>query len=117
MACSDLCGLMARYDSWQQGAIIGANDTITNVNKSVREFWVNYGHEMVSNISALPSQHGAFVSNCPAHCQTGASEPHMITPHPHPQSPKPTIGDVFCTQHLQNTSRIQNERGLTLFCL
>ena len=27
---------------------------------------------MVAALDALPAQHGAFVSNCPAHCQTGS---------------------------------------------
>ena len=64
--------LNSKYDTFQGPAIIGANDTITKVTPAVRKFWVAYGQEMVTNISTLPPQHGAFLTNCPAHCQTGA---------------------------------------------
>ena len=39
---------------------------------AVQKFWVEYGHKMVSKLRGLPSRHGAFVTNCAAHCQTGA---------------------------------------------
>ena len=38
----------------------------------MQKFWVEYGHKMVSKLRGLPSRHGAFVTNCAAHCQTGA---------------------------------------------
>ena len=34
-------------------------------------FWMSYGRKMVEMLEALPPQHGAFVMNCNAHCQTG----------------------------------------------
>ena len=40
----------------------------------------------VSNFSALPEQHGGFLGNCPAHCQTGRAshghDPAHRTPDP-----------------------------------
>ena len=39
---------------------------------AVKKFWVEYGHKMVSKLRGLPSRHGAFVTNCAAHCQSGA---------------------------------------------
>ena len=36
-------------------------------------FWIDYGHKMVAMLEALPPQHGAFVMNCNAHCQTGTA--------------------------------------------
>jgi hypothetical protein len=65
--------LNSKYDTWQGGAIIGINTTIDNLTKSERAFWVDYGRQMVSDLDALPLRHGAFVSNCQAHCQTGKS--------------------------------------------
>ena len=37
----------------------------------MQAYWLRYAADMVSNFSALPPQHGGFLGNCPAHCQTG----------------------------------------------
>lgn len=63
--------VQSKYDSWQQKAIIGANCSIASCSGSIQNYWVQYGHWMVGNMTALPAQHGAFLSNCVAHCQTG----------------------------------------------
>mmetsp|Transcript_55505 Transcript_55505/g.130988 ORF Transcript_55505/g.130988 Transcript_55505/m.130988 type:complete len:373 (+) Transcript_55505:1-1119(+) len=63
--------LNSKYDTWQEAAIIGVNCSIAACPKAEQDFWVTYGHEMVGNLTALPSRHGAFLTNCPAHCQTG----------------------------------------------
>jgi O-palmitoleoyl-L-serine hydrolase len=65
----------SKYDTWQEKAIIGANVTITSpsIPPAAKAFWVDYGDTMVEMLEALPTQHGYFVSNCPAHCQTGTT--------------------------------------------
>lgn len=65
--------LNSKYDTWQEKAIIGAPTTISGCNKTIQDYWVDYGHQMAGNASSLPAQHGAFITNCPAHCQTGTS--------------------------------------------
>ena len=66
--------LNSKYDTWQEKAIIGANCSIAQCphGGAMQKFWVNYGQEMVRRLSSLPPRHGAFVGNCPAHCQTGS---------------------------------------------
>ena len=44
--------------------MVGANATVT-------ASFVAYGKRMVAGLTGLPARHGAFLSNCPAHCQTG----------------------------------------------
>lgn len=39
----------------------------------MQSFWAAYSDIMVSKAQALPAQHGVFLGNCPAHCQTGIS--------------------------------------------
>ena len=63
--------LNSKYDTWQEKAVIGTNATIACCPVKVKAFWVNYGQEMVTKIDSLPPQHGAVLTNCPGHCQTG----------------------------------------------
>jgi len=65
----------SKYGTWQEKAIIGANGTITSptIGAATKAFWVGYGNTMVKMLEVLPAQHGYFVSNCPAHCQTGTA--------------------------------------------
>ena len=65
--------LNSKYDSWQGPAIIGASGAIATCPADVQKYWVAYGQKMVDNALALPPQHGAFLSNCGAHCQTGGT--------------------------------------------
>ena len=44
-----------------------------------QKFWVDYGKKMVTAAVALPSQHGVFIANCRAHCQTGTAAAWMGT--------------------------------------
>ena len=39
--------LNSKYDTWQGGAIIGANTTFDKLPANVRKFWESYGHQMV----------------------------------------------------------------------
>ena len=41
------------------------SDVVTNLGLKA------YGKQMVAGVTGLPGRHGAFLSNCPAHCQTG----------------------------------------------
>ena len=62
-----------RYDTWQAGAIIGAGQCATNISNcstTIKDFWIEYGTKMVETLVKLPPQHGGFLSNCQAHCQT-----------------------------------------------
>eukprot|EP00040_Diaphanoeca_grandis_P005613 m.33699 g.33699 ORF g.33699 m.33699 type:complete len:393 (+) comp16857_c2_seq1:74-1252(+) len=61
----------SKYDTWQEKAIIGVDCSIAACNKTEQAFWANYSHIMVEIAQALPSQHGVFLTNCPAHCQLG----------------------------------------------
>lgn len=65
--------LNSKYDTWQKEAILGLDCAVTQCrNASDEAFWVEYGRSMVSALdTTLPPRHGAFLSNCPAHCQTG----------------------------------------------
>ena len=71
-----LCMLMKTDNTWHGGAIIGANTSIDKLPAKVRDFWVGYGHQMVADVTALPARHGAFISNCQEHCQTGKAGVH-----------------------------------------
>ena len=56
-------------------AIIGTNATITHCLTKVKVFWVKYDREMVAKIVSLaPTQHGAFLTKCPAHYQIGSAQ-------------------------------------------
>ena len=46
--------LNSKYDTWQGGAIIGANTTIDKLPAKVRAFWVNYGKQMVYVMRCYP---------------------------------------------------------------
>ena len=68
--------LNSKYDTWQGAQIIGAAGYKCNANISacpanISAFWVDYGQEMVRRLDALPARHGAYLHNCPSHCQTG----------------------------------------------
>jgi hypothetical protein len=61
----------SKFDTWQQAAIIGVNCTVAKCDAKEQTFWGAYGKKMVALLDSMPPQHGAFVTNCPAHCQTG----------------------------------------------
>jgi hypothetical protein len=62
----------SKYDTWQEKAILGLQCAVTKCTNATQEsFWVSYGQAMVKAAQAMPSRHGAFLTNCPAHCQTG----------------------------------------------
>jgi hypothetical protein len=63
----------SKYDSWQGPAIIGCSTPIKNCSATTQKFWVDYGKKMVTAAMTLPPQHGAFIANCRAHCQTGTA--------------------------------------------
>ena len=78
--------LNSKYDTWQMLQIIGLSRTdclnctgtprrcavsVMSCTPAQRAFWVDYGHQMVDLLTALPPRHTAFVRNCPAHCQAG----------------------------------------------
>merc|ERR1711862_37781 len=67
--------LNSKYDTWQQPNVLGVHCTPPNcVDADIEALWVDYGRLMVSKLNELPARHGAFVSNCPEHCQLGSSE-------------------------------------------
>lgn len=61
----------SHYDTWQQAAILGLQCDITACNGTQEAFFIDYGHEMLTKLDAVPARHAAFLTNCPAHCQTG----------------------------------------------
>lgn len=70
--------LNSKYDTWQGAQIIGAGSCASNVAscpKPLQQFWADYGHQMISLLDALPDHHGAYIHNCPSHCQTGPGVP------------------------------------------
>jgi len=60
-----------RYDTWQQGAILGLSCSIGQCDPTDEAFWVAYGDSLLAALNTVPQRHGAFLTNCPAHCQTG----------------------------------------------
>lgn len=58
---------------WQEKTIIGVNCTVTKCSSTEQAYWGAYGKKMVGLLASMPSQHGAFVTSCPAHCQTGTA--------------------------------------------
>lgn len=78
--------LNSKFDTWQAGAIVGANTSVEKADKPLQEFWLAYAAEMAANFTSLPSRHGGFLTNCPAHCQTGRAthghDPAHRTPDP-----------------------------------
>ena len=78
--------LNSNYDSWQQAAIIGLGDCRGKEpddkppmckNTTERAYWNDYTHVMLSNLTLVPPRHGAFLTNCVAHCQTGTGGDYM----------------------------------------
>lgn len=65
--------LNSKYDTWQKQAILGVDCSPPACDAATEKLWVGYGHLMVEKLNALPARHGAFVSNCPAHCQLGST--------------------------------------------
>eukprot|EP00665_Eupelagonemidae_sp_cell47_P009104 gene9104-4137_t len=66
--------LGSRFDVWQGDEIIGANTTIGgDLSRPVLEFWEAYAARMAVMVAALPGAQSAFLTNCPAHCQTGSA--------------------------------------------
>ena len=77
--------LSPHSDTWQEISVVGLNSsacpasvakdgTITLCLPAFAEeqvFWERYGEELTARVAALPPRHGAFVTNCPVHCQTG----------------------------------------------
>jgi O-palmitoleoyl-L-serine hydrolase len=63
--------LNSKYDTWQEKAILGLNCDINKCNSSQQAFFVEYGRLMLQRMKAVPVRHAAFLTNCPAHCQTG----------------------------------------------
>jgi len=63
--------LNSKYDSWQGLGIIGCGSPLADCPDKARRYWVGYGERLAAAARALPPQHGAFITNCRAHCQTG----------------------------------------------
>ena len=65
--------LNSKYDSWQGPAIIGCSTALEQCPAAAQAYWNTYGETMAAAALALPPQHGAFIANCRAHCQTGTA--------------------------------------------
>jgi hypothetical protein len=65
--------LNSKYDSWQGPAIIGCSTVLKSCPAEAVKYWTEYGENMSAAAHALPPQHGAFIANCRAHCQTGTA--------------------------------------------
>lgn len=65
--------LNSKYDSWQGPAIIGCSTALKSCPPAAIKYWVDYGANMSTAARALPPQHGVFIANCRAHCQTGTA--------------------------------------------
>lgn len=75
----------SKFDTWQQLSIVGLNKTdcpatvsptgvitlCTPEHADMTAFWVAYGDDLTAALAALPPHFGAFITNCPAHCETG----------------------------------------------
>ena len=75
----------SKYDTWQEQSILGFNTTdcpatvspagaislCTPAHADMQAFWVAYGDALTGALAQLPPRHGAFITNCPTHCQTG----------------------------------------------
>eukprot|EP00040_Diaphanoeca_grandis_P010394 m.53174 g.53174 ORF g.53174 m.53174 type:complete len:412 (-) comp21719_c0_seq1:72-1307(-) len=101
----------SKYDTWQAGGIIGAGTCghdITNCSTKIQTFWSGYADKMVDALIALPPQHGGFLSNCQAHCQTGTASAWMnLTVN------GATMGESFVTWYNETMAvlRDQDEGG------
>ena len=65
--------LNSKYDSWQGPAIIGCSTPLKSCPAAAASYRTAYGENMSAAARALPPQHGAFIANCRAHCQTGTA--------------------------------------------
>lgn len=75
----------SKYDTWQEKSILGLDTTAcpatvsregvitlcTPAHADMAAFWVAYGDALTAALAALPPRFGAFITNCPAHCETG----------------------------------------------
>ena len=75
----------SKYDTWQRASIMGFNATdcpatvsragaitlCTPAHADMQAFWVAYSDKMMDALAQLPPHFGAFLTNCPAHCETG----------------------------------------------
>jgi hypothetical protein len=80
----------SKFDTWQERGVLGLNTTecthvvdqstgvVTYCDKSMSAaaveedaFWRGYAASMAAAAGALPSHHGAFLTNCPMHCTSG----------------------------------------------
>jgi hypothetical protein len=95
--------LNSKFDTWQGGAIIAAaTGYIGKENRTVQAFWLQYAADMVGNFSALPPQHGGFLGNCPAHCQTGRATHGHDPAH---RNADPWTGACSTNDHTPNAKR------------
>lgn len=77
------------YDTWQERGVIGLDPaicpgrvlpdgTVSLCNTSApggaaeEAFWLSYGAAMRTAMAAQPVRHGAFLTNCPTHCQASS---------------------------------------------
>jgi hypothetical protein len=77
----------SKYDTWQEVSIVGLNTTdcpatvspagvitlCTPAHADMEAFWVAYGDVLTGALAQLPPRFGAFITNCPVHCETGVS--------------------------------------------
>lgn len=76
----------SKYDTWQEVSVLGFNSTqcpgtFDPVNGSItlclpeypaqEAYWMAYGDTLADAVVAMPARHGAFITNCPTHCETG----------------------------------------------
>ena len=80
----------SKYDTWQERGVLGLNTTLcpgtvapsngaitlchndTAAARAQGAFWLTYGDQMMAAMGKLPKRHGAFLTNCPTHCQSSA---------------------------------------------
>jgi len=84
----------SKFDTWQERGVLSLNTTdcpaTVSADGSVLycksdsptaikegEAWKEYGAMMVAAMDKVPQQHGAFLTNCPGHCQTGSAPTEM----------------------------------------
>lgn len=63
--------LNSHYDTWQEKAILGLNCSMPSCTGAQLDYFVKYGDIMRTTLDAVPKRHAAFLTNCPAHCQSG----------------------------------------------
>lgn len=65
------------------GTGVAPDGTITLCGKGFpaeTKFYSDYGDQMVAALATLPSKHGAFLTNCPTHCETGVQFNNVARP-------------------------------------